>query len=85
MWAMSPLLLVLEILGELIKPVSLSLRLFGNIMGDHKVGSIFFALVPIGVPVFTAVLGLFVSFVQTFVFMLLTMVYFSGAIAHEEH
>jgi F-type H+-transporting ATPase subunit a len=84
-WWLAWLMIPIEIISHLARPMSLSLRLFGNIMGDHKVGSIFFALVPIGVPVFTAVLGLFVSIVQTFVFMLLAMVYFSGAIAHEEH
>lgn len=84
-WWLAWLMIPIEIISHLARPMSLSLRLFGNIMGDHKVASIFFALVPIAVPVFTAVLGLFVSFVQTFVFMLLSMVYFSGAIAHEEH
>ena len=84
-WWLAWLMIPIEIISHLARPMSLSLRLFGNIMGDHKVASIFFMLVPIAVPVFTAVLGLFVSFVQTFVFMLLTMVYFSGAIAHEEH
>lgn len=84
-WWLAWLMIPIEIISHLARPMSLSLRLFGNIMGDHKVSSIFFSLVPIGVPVFTAVLGLFVSFVQTFVFMLLTMVYISGAIEHGEH
>lgn len=84
-WWLAWLMIPIEIISHLARPMSLSLRLFGNIMGDHKVGAIFFMLVPVVVPVFTAVLGLFVSFVQTFVFMLLSMVYFSGAIAHEEH
>ena len=84
-WWLAWLMIPIEIISHLARPMSLSLRLFGNIMGDHKVASIFFMLVPIAVPVFTSVLGLFVSFVQTFVFMLLSMVYFSGAIAHEEH
>ena len=75
----------LNIIGELAKIVSISFRLFGNIMGDHLVGAIFFSLVPVLVPVFTSVLGLFVSCIQTFVFMLLSMAYLSGAIAHEEH
>lgn len=84
-WWLAWLMIPIEIISHLARPMSLSLRLFGNIMGDHKVAAIFFSLVPIAVPVFTAVLGLFVSFVQTFVFMLLTMVYISGAIEHGEH
>jgi len=41
MWLMSPLMLVLEVLGELIKPISLSLRLFGNIMGEDILLGVF--------------------------------------------
>jgi F-type H+-transporting ATPase subunit a len=84
-WWLAWLMIPIEIISHLARPMSLSLRLFGNVMGDHKVGAIFFMLVPLAVPIFTLVLGLFVSFVQTFVFMLLTMVYFSGAIEHGEH
>ena len=84
-WWLAWLMIPIEIISHLARPMSLSLRLFGNIMGDHKVGAIFFMLAPLAVPVFTSVLGLFVSFVQTFVFMLLTMVYLSGAIEHAEH
>jgi F-type H+-transporting ATPase subunit a len=84
-WWLAWLMIPIEIISHLARPMSLSLRLFGNIMGDHKVAAIFFSLAPLAVPVFTAVLGLFVSFVQTFVFMLLSMVYISGAIEHGEH
>ncbi len=84
-WWLAPLMIPIEIISHLARPMSLSLRLFGNIMGDHLVGAIFFSLAPLVVPVFTSVLGLFVSFVQAFVFMLLTMVYISGAIEHGEH
>jgi len=84
-WWLAWLMIPIEIISHLARPMSLSLRLFGNIMGDHKVAAIFFMLVPLAVPVFTSVLGLFVSLVQTFVFMLLTMVYISGAIEHGEH
>jgi F-type H+-transporting ATPase subunit a len=84
-WWLAWLMLPIEIISHLARPMSLCLRLFGNIMGDHLVGAIFFMLAPLVVPVFTSVLGLFVSFVQTFVFILLAMVYISGAIAHEEH
>jgi len=84
-WWLAWLMLPIEIISHFARPMSLCLRLFGNIMGDHLVGAIFFMLAPLVVPVFTSVLGLFVSFVQTFVFILLAMVYISGAIAHEEH
>lgn len=80
---LSPLMIPIEIIGHLARPMSLSLRLFGNIMGDHLVAAIFVMLAPIFIPVPLAFLGLFVAFVQTFVFILLSMAYFSGAISHD--
>jgi F-type H+-transporting ATPase subunit a len=75
----------IELIGHFARPLSLGLRLFGNMTGDHKATAIFFLLVPFLVPIPIMFLGLFVCFVQAFVFILLSMVYFSGAIAHEEH
>ncbi len=85
MWALAPLMIPVELIGHIARPLSLGLRLFGNITGDHLVTAIFFSLVPILIPLVPMFLGLFVAFVQTFVFMLLSMAYFSGAISHEEH
>jgi F-type H+-transporting ATPase subunit a len=85
MWALAPLMIPVELIGHLARPLSLGLRLFGNITGDHLVTAIFFGLAPLLVPLPVMFLGLFVAFVQTFVFMLLSMAYFSGAVSHEEH
>jgi F-type H+-transporting ATPase subunit a len=84
-WWLAILFVPIELIGHLARPLSLGLRLFGNITGDHLVTGIFFMLVPFLVPLVVMFLGLFVAFVQTFVFILLSMAYFSGAIAHEEH
>jgi len=84
-WWLAPLMIPIELIGHIARPLSLGLRLFGNITGDHLVTAIFFGLVPLLVPLPVMFLGLFVAFVQTFVFMLLSMAYFSGAISHEEH
>jgi F-type H+-transporting ATPase subunit a len=84
-WWLAPLMVPIELIGHLARPLSLGMRLFGNITGDHIVTVIFFGLVPLIVPLPVMCLGLFVAFVQTFVFMLLSMAYFSGAISHEEH
>jgi F-type H+-transporting ATPase subunit a len=84
-WWLAFLFVPIELIGHLARPLSLGLRLFGNITGDHLVTGIFFMLVPLLVPLVVMFLGLFVAFVQTFVFILLSMAYFSGAIAHEEH
>jgi F-type H+-transporting ATPase subunit a len=85
MWALAPLMIIVELIGHLARPLSLGMRLFGNIFGDHQVMAIIVMLVPLLVPVAVMFLGLFVAIVQTLVFMLLSMAYFSGAISHEEH
>ena len=84
-WWLAPIMMVIELVSHLVRPVSLSVRLFGNINGDHLVLGIFSGLIPIGIPVIFLFLGLFVSLVQAFVFTLLSMVYISLATAHEEH
>lgn len=83
-WWLAPIMIPIEIIGHVSRPLSLGLRLFGNVMGDHLVTGIFFLLVPLFVPLIGMFLGTFVAFVQAFVFILLSMVYFSGAIS-EEH
>jgi F-type H+-transporting ATPase subunit a len=84
-WWLSPLMIPIEVIGHMARPLSLGLRLFGNMMGDHLVTGIFFMLIPLFVPLIGMALGTFVAFVQAFVFVLLSMAYFSGAISHEEH
>jgi F-type H+-transporting ATPase subunit a len=84
-WILALLMLVIEIISHVARPVSLSLRLMGNMAADHKVVFAFFVLVPVLVPVPFLVLGLLVVIVQTLVFCLLSMVYISMAVAHEEH
>ena len=81
MWVIAPLMIPIEIISHLARPLSLSLRLFGNIMGDHLVFSIIFGLVPLFVPIPVLVLGTFVSIVQTLVFVMLSTVYIAGAVA----
>ncbi|MGE5248305.1 MAG: F0F1 ATP synthase subunit A, partial [Verrucomicrobiota bacterium] len=85
-WWMAPIMLPIEIISHLARPMSLSLRLFGNITGDHAVVAGFMALIPLVVPSVFMGLGLFVSFMQAFIFTVLAMIYISGAVAHaEEH
>jgi F-type H+-transporting ATPase subunit a len=82
---LAPLMLPIELISHIARPVSLSLRLMGNMAADHKVVALFFSLIPILVPVPFLILGIVVVTVQTLVFSLLTMVYISMAVAHEEH
>ena len=79
------LIFVVEILSNSVRPVTLSLRLFVNMFADHQIAGAFLNLVPPLVPIFTIVLGVFVSFVQTFIFIMLSMVYLSETVPHEEH
>ena len=80
-----PLMLPIEIISHIARPISLAVRLMGNMMADHKVVMSFFALVPILVPLPFLLLGLLVCIIQAIVFCSLAMVYMSMAIEHEEH
>lgn len=82
---LAPLMIILELVSHLVRPVSLSVRLFGNIMGDHMVLGVFTELTKVGIPVIFLGMALFVSFIQAFVFSLLSMIYISLATSHEEH
>jgi F-type H+-transporting ATPase subunit a len=80
--------LILELFSHGFRPVSLSLRLFGNMMGDHEVIGAFIGLTKLVVPVAFYVMGTLVSLIQAFVFTLLSMIYVALAISHghdEEH
>jgi F-type H+-transporting ATPase subunit a len=79
MW-LAPLMFIIEFIGHLARPVSLSLRLFGNIKGEDLVVAILFMLVPLFIPSIMLGLMVFTSFVQAFVFVLLTMLYIAGAL-----
>jgi F-type H+-transporting ATPase subunit a len=80
---LAPLMLVIELVSHLFRPLSLALRLRGNILGDHIVLGAFSSLVPWLLPVVFYGLGLFVAFIQAFVFCLMTMVYISMSTARE--
>jgi F-type H+-transporting ATPase subunit a len=79
------LIFVVEILSNSVRPVTLSLRLFVNMYADEQIGHAFLNLVAPIVPIFTIVLGVFVAFIQTFIFIMLSMVYLSETVPHEEH
>ena len=92
-WQLLPitlLLFVIEVVSEAAKMLSLSLRLFGNISGDEKVGSTLGGLIHVtptfSVPLQTVLvpLGVFVAIVQALVFTMLTCVYLSMFTSHDE-
>ncbi|WP_298438272.1 F0F1 ATP synthase subunit A [Geobacter sp.] len=79
-WWLAPLMFFIEVIGHLSRPLSLSLRLFGNMNGHELVLMIFFALAPFLVPLPMMLMGVLVSFIQAFVFMLLAMIYIQGSL-----
>jgi F-type H+-transporting ATPase subunit a len=84
-WWLAPLMVPIEIISHLARILSLSLRLFGNIFGEHAASGIFLVMVPFFVPAMMG-LGLLGATIQTFIFIMLTSVYISGATADEhEH
>ena len=78
-WWLTPLMMPIEIISHLSRPLSLSVRLFGNIMGEDIVLAVVLLLVPLLVPLPVFVLMIFTSCIQTLVFMLLAMMYIAGA------
>lgn len=80
---MAPLMLPIEIISHVVRPVSLGLRLQGNMLGDHMVLGIFTELLPVPGAVIFYMLGFFVCFMQAFVFTMLSMIYVSMATAHD--
>ena len=83
MLVLAPLMFLIEMIGNFARALSLSMRLYGNIFGEHTASSIFAGLVPIVVPWPMMALGLFTALLQAYVFTLLTTVYLGGATAHE--
>jgi len=81
-WWLAPLMIPIEIIGHLARPVSLSLRLFGNIMGHEQIVGVLLLLMPIAYPLLalSTVLGILVVFIQAFIFALLAMMYIGGAL-----
>jgi len=84
-WWLFPLMFPIEMIGNFARILSLGMRLFGNIFGEHTATGIFTGLIPVIVPWPMMALGIFGALLQTFVFIMLTMVYISGAVAAEEH
>jgi F-type H+-transporting ATPase subunit a len=83
LWWLAPLMLPIELISHFIRPFTLALRLFANMQGHEIVLLIITLLVPIVAPLPIVLLGIFVSFIQGFVFMLLSMIYIASA--EEEH
>lgn len=81
-WWLAPLMIPIEIIGHVARPLSLSLRLFGNIMGHEQIVAVLLILMPVAYPLLaiSTVMGVLVVFLQSFIFALLSMMYLGGAL-----
>lgn len=81
---LAPLMIPIEIISHFVRPLSLSVRLYGNMFAGEQVTGVFLGLTYIVIPVIFMLLHIFVAVVQTYVFTLLTTIYLGGAMS-EEH
>lgn len=82
---MAPVIFIIEIISHMSRVLSLTLRLFGNIFGEHVVVLIIASLVPFLMPLPIQFLGLIVGTLQAFIFMTLTAIYLGAATQVDEH
>ena len=89
---LAPLMFPIELISNLVRPMSLGVRLFGNLFGDEQILGTISGLVAWIVPIFIMPLSVFVAFMQTFIFVLLSILYISEVshhhdehVAHEGH
>jgi F-type H+-transporting ATPase subunit a len=82
---LTPLMLPIEIISHLARPMSLTIRLYANMVAGEKVTLVFLGLTYFLIPAVFMGLHVFVSLIQAFIFMVLTMIYIGGAVSHEEH
>jgi len=81
---LAPLLLPIEIISHFSRPVSLSIRLFGNIFAEELLIVIIASIIPFFLPLPFMAVAIFTAVIQAFVFVLLSCIYIAGAVAHEE-
>ena len=84
-WWMAWLLIPIELVSHFARIMSLTIRLYANMYASDMLTLGFFSLIPIGVPAVFLGLHVFVSVIQAFIFMLLSMIYLSLAVSHETH
>jgi len=78
-WFMIPI----ELISHFVRPLSLSVRLYGNMFAGEQVTNVFLSMTFLVIPVIFMLLHIFVALVQTYVFTLLTTIYIGGATSHE--
>ena len=79
-WWLAPLMFIIEVIGHIVRPLTLTVRLFGNMTGKHYILGVLGIIAPWGFPALILVLGVLVSALQAFVFTLLATLYLAGAV-----
>jgi len=82
-WWLAPVMIPIEIISHIARPLSLTIRLFANMFAGEQVTLTFLSLTYLLLPSVFMGLHVFVSFLQAFIFTLLAIIYVSGAVAHE--
>ena len=82
-WWLAPLMIPIEIVSHLARPLSLTIRLYANMFAGEKLTMVFLSLTYFLIPAAFMGLHVFVALLQAYIFLLLTMIYVAGATAHE--
>ena len=82
-WWISWMMLPIELISHFARILSLTVRLYANMFAGEMVTLVFFSLIPIGIPIVFMGLHFGVALIQAYIFMLLTMIYVSQAVAHD--
>jgi F-type H+-transporting ATPase subunit a len=80
---LAPLMVPIELISHMARPLSLTIRLYANMFAGEQVTLVFLGLTYFAIPVLFMGLHIFVSVLQAYIFMLLAMMYVGGAVAHE--
>jgi F-type H+-transporting ATPase subunit a len=83
MLVLAPLMIPIEIISHMARPLSLTIRLYANMFAGERVTLVFLQLTYFAIPVLFMGLHVFVAILQAYIFMLLTMIYVGGAVSHE--
>ena len=81
---LAPLMVPIEIISHFSRPLSLSMRLFGNIFAEELLILIMASIIPFLLPLPFMAIAIITAIVQAYVFVLLSCIYIAGAVAHEE-
>jgi len=82
---LAPLMVPIELISHMARPLSLTIRLFANMLAGEKVTVVFLGLTYLVAPALFMGLHVFVSFLQAYIFVLLTMIYLSETVPHDAH